>query len=108
MPLQGIFRLGYIGRLEKDSGIRTLVKALDTPRDRVPQTCRQVGIGGKGTMEQETEAATEQQRIGGASLLSGAMQQSALVYFYNIMHVFMFHYRDGQRLWSQSGLEAMA
>jgi glycosyltransferase involved in cell wall biosynthesis len=106
MPLQGVFRVGYIGRLEKDKGVGTLVKALDILQDTLPDL--QAVIIGKGTMEQELRRLVNDKGLAERISFPGAMQQSALVRFYNSMHVFIFPTERETESLGLVGLEAMA
>ena len=106
MPPEGAFRVGYVGRLERDKGIVTLVEALAILQDTLPDL--QAVIIGKGTMEQELKRFVKDKGLVERISFPGAMQQAALVSFYNRMHAFIFPTERETESLGLVGLEAMA
>jgi glycosyltransferase involved in cell wall biosynthesis len=106
MPPEDTFRVGYVGRLERDKGVGTLVQAMDILQDALPNV--QAVIIGKGTMEHELRQFVQNKGLAVRVAFPGAMQQSALVSFYNSMHVFVFPTERETESLGLVGLEAMA
>jgi glycosyltransferase involved in cell wall biosynthesis len=100
------FVLGYVGRLEKDKGVGTLLQALDILRDTLPDM-RTIIIG-KGTMEQELRAFVKDHSLEERVAFLGVMKQSELVRYYNRMDVFIFPTERHTESLGLVGLEAMA
>jgi glycosyltransferase involved in cell wall biosynthesis len=103
---EGAFRVGYVGRLERDKGLGTLIEALAMLQDTLPDL--QAVIIGKGTMEQELRRLVQDKGLAERVSFPGAMQQSVLVRFYNSMHVFIFPTERETESLGLVGLEAMA
>jgi glycosyltransferase involved in cell wall biosynthesis len=106
MPPEDAFRVGYVGRLERDKGVGTLVKALDILQDTLPDL--QAVIIGKGAMEHELRRFVQDKGLVARVSFPGAMPQAALVRFYNSMHVFIFPTERETESLGLVGLEAMA